>query len=223
MPAIRPSTLSSSSPSAVACTYWGPRPAAGMAPLITALVESIADTARRRAAASPGGRLYPPLGLFIDRGGADRSAAFAAQPPGRGQGIVTFVILQSLGQARERWGEHGATAMWDACTAKLIFDGLTSTRDLDDICKLCPRSTSPSSAGAAVGTGTGATAPRRGGCPRSRLTTFGSSPASTHCSCIQACGRWRPSSASGRGALYAGLIRQARAAMDTRLAGEHHA
>jgi type IV secretion system protein VirD4 len=119
-----------------------------MAPLITALVETIADTARQRAAASPGGRLYPPLVLFIDE--AAQIAPLPSLPSlpslladGGGQGIVTLVILQSLGQARERWGEHGATAMWDACIAKLIFGGLTSARDLDDICKVCPEIDEP--------------------------------------------------------------------------------
>jgi hypothetical protein len=81
-----------------------------MAPLITALVETVADTARRRAAASPGGRLYPPLGLVIDEAG--QIAPLPSLPnllADGGQGIVTFAILQSLAQEAGRWGEHGAT------------------------------------------------------------------------------------------------------------------
>ena len=58
-------------------------------------------------------------------------------------GIPTDVVLQSLGQARERWGEHGATALWDACTAKLVFGGLSSARDLEAIAKLCPEVDEP--------------------------------------------------------------------------------
>jgi type IV secretory pathway TraG/TraD family ATPase VirD4 len=111
-----------------------------MAPLIAALVETIADTARRAAARAPGGRLSPPLGLLIDE--AAQIAPLPSLPSlladGGGQGIVTVVVLQSLGQARERWGEHGATALWDACTAKLVFGGLSSARDLEAIAKLCP-------------------------------------------------------------------------------------
>ena len=111
-----------------------------MAPLVAALVETIADTARRTAARAPGGRLTPPLGLLIDE--AAQIAPLPSLPSlladGGGQGIVTVVVLQSLGQARERWGEHGATALWDACTAKLVFGGLSSARDLEAISKLCP-------------------------------------------------------------------------------------
>ncbi|MGH7747725.1 MAG: type IV secretory system conjugative DNA transfer family protein, partial [Candidatus Dormibacteria bacterium] len=99
-----------------------------MAPLITALVETIVDAAKRRAARTASGRLSPPLGLFIDE--AAQIAPLPTLPSlladGGGQGITTFVVLQSFGLARDRWGEHGATALWDACSAKLIFGGLTS-------------------------------------------------------------------------------------------------
>jgi type IV secretion system protein VirD4 len=116
-----------------------------MAPLITALVETTLDTAKRRAARSESGRLSPALGNFLDEAGQ------IAMPPtlpslvadGGGQGITTFVVLQSLGLARERWGEHGATALWDACSAKLVFGGLTSARDLEAIARVCPEVEEP--------------------------------------------------------------------------------
>jgi type IV secretion system protein VirD4 len=199
MPATRRSTPSSSWQSAAASTSSGQR---SMAPLITALVETIADTARRRAATSPGGRRHPPLGLFIDE--AAQIGPLPSLPSlladGGGQGIVTFVILQSLGQAQERWGEHDATAMWHACTAKLIFGGLSSARDLDDICKVCPEVDEPvvSRSRGRDGQWSDSTSPR----PMPSLTPdyLRELPASTPCSSIRACARWRPSSATGGGA-----------------------
>jgi len=116
-----------------------------MAPLVAALVETVADVARRRAARSRGGRLSPPLGLFIDE--AAQIAPLPTLPSlladGGGQGITTVVVLQSLGQARERWGDDGATAMWDACSAKLVFGGLSSHRDLEAIARLSPEIDEP--------------------------------------------------------------------------------
>jgi len=194
-----------------------------MAPLITALVETIADTARRHAASSPGGRLSQPLGLFIDE--AAQIAPLPTLPSlladGGGQGIVTFVILQSLGQARERWGEHGATAMWDACTAKLIFGGLTSARDLDDLCKVCPEVDEPvvSRSRGRDGHWSDSTSPRRmpsvtpdylRELPRfhALLLYPGLRPVETEQR------YWEEERR------YAGPISRARAAMDTRLVGE---
>jgi len=51
--------------------------------------------------------------------------------------------LQSFGEAHKRWGEHGATALWDACTAKLVFGGLSSARDVYAISKLRPEVDEP--------------------------------------------------------------------------------
>ena len=55
---------------------------------------------------------------------------------GGGSGITTLAVLQSLAQARHRWGEHAADAIWDAATVKLILGGLGKARDLDDVSRL---------------------------------------------------------------------------------------
>jgi len=47
-----------------------------------------------------------------------------------------MVVLQSLGQARHRWGEAAADAMWDGATAKLVFGGLAQADDLARISRL---------------------------------------------------------------------------------------
>lgn len=55
---------------------------------------------------------------------------------GGGSGITTICVLQSLAQARARWGQPGADAMWDAATTKVILGGLAHADDLHRISQL---------------------------------------------------------------------------------------
>jgi type IV secretory pathway TraG/TraD family ATPase VirD4 len=85
------------------------------------------------------GRLDPPLALFLDE--AAQIAPIPSLPKvmsdGGGSGITTVVVLQSLSQARERWGRQAADAMWNAATTKLIFGGIAEDEDLESISRLC--------------------------------------------------------------------------------------
>jgi type IV secretory pathway TraG/TraD family ATPase VirD4 len=45
-------------------------------------------------------------------------------------------VLQSLAQARAVWGEHAASAIWDAAIVKLILGGGSNARDLEDLSRL---------------------------------------------------------------------------------------
>ncbi|MDX3002023.1 TraM recognition domain-containing protein [Kribbella solani] len=106
---------------------------------IAALLEDITETARQLAAHNPGGRLEPPLALVLDE-----IANLCAVPSlpglmadGGGSGISTLVVIQSLAQARERWGEQAAAAMWDAATLRLILGGSAQPRDLQDLAAVC--------------------------------------------------------------------------------------
>lgn len=109
-----------------------------VAPLITALVEDITETARRLAAISPAGRLDPPLTLVLDE--AANIAPLPTLPSlvadGGGVGITTIVVLQTLAQLRARWGPDAGEAVWDASTIKLILGGLTNPRDLQALTTL---------------------------------------------------------------------------------------
>ena len=112
---------------------------ASMAPIITALIETIVDLAKRRASRSPTRRLDPPLGLFLDE--CANIAPLASLPQlvsdGAGQGITTMIVLQSMGQARARWGNADAAALWDACTVKVVLGGLADARDLEMVSRMC--------------------------------------------------------------------------------------
>lgn len=108
------------------------------APLVAAFVEDITETARARAARSPGARLDPPLLLALDEIAnlTPLPSLPALMAEGGGSGITTLAVLQSLAQARARWGEHHADAIWDAATVKLVLGGLGKYRDLDDVARL---------------------------------------------------------------------------------------
>lgn len=106
---------------------------------IAALLEDITETARVLAAGSPGGRMEPPLALVLDE--IANLCAVPSLPSlmadGGGSGISTFVIIQSLAQAREQWGEQAAAAMWDAATLRLVLGGSAQPRDLQDLSTVC--------------------------------------------------------------------------------------
>ena len=109
-----------------------------VAPLISALVEDVTERAHRLANASAHGRLDPPLSLWLDE--AANIAPLPSLPyllsAGGGSGISTVVVLQSLAQARARWGEHQAAAMWDASTVRVVLGGLGNADDLAAISRL---------------------------------------------------------------------------------------
>ncbi|HXC75742.1 MAG TPA: TraG/TraD/VirD4 family protein, partial [Candidatus Acidoferrum sp.] len=110
-----------------------------MAPIITAMIETIVNAAKQGAARSRTRRLTPPLGLFLDE--CANIAPLPSLPQlvtdGAGQGITTMIVLQSLGQARARWGPEGTAALWDGCTVKIVLGGLADTRDLEMVSRMC--------------------------------------------------------------------------------------
>ncbi|MEK0245318.1 TraM recognition domain-containing protein [Bifidobacterium mongoliense] len=112
--------------------------AGASAALVAALVEDLIETARRMAARSPGARLDPPLLLTLDE--IANLSPLPSLPTlmaeGGGSGITTMPVLQSLSQARDRWNEHQASAIWDAAIVKVILGGASSSRDLQDISSL---------------------------------------------------------------------------------------
>lgn len=109
-----------------------------VAPLIAALIEDVVECGRRRAAQAKEGRLDPPLILLLDE--AANIAPLPSLPSlladGGGSGITTVAVLQSLAQARGRWGESNAEAMWDAATIKVVLGGLAHAEDLQRISRL---------------------------------------------------------------------------------------
>ena len=111
--------------------------ASATASLVSALIEDVIDVARRLAAAAPGARLDPPLGLILDEAANYPLPSLGSlMSEGGGSGIPTMVALQSLAQARDRWGKETAGAIWDSATAKVTLPGSTNADDLADISRL---------------------------------------------------------------------------------------
>jgi type IV secretion system protein VirD4 len=108
-----------------------------LAPLIAAFVDELIETAKRIADTMPGGRLDPPLGLFLDEiaNVVPLPSLPALMSFAGGSGIFIAAILQSRAQAEARWGSEQAAMLWGAATIKLILGGLAGAelRDLSDL------------------------------------------------------------------------------------------
>jgi type IV secretory pathway TraG/TraD family ATPase VirD4 len=106
--------------------------------LVAAFIEDLVEVARKLAARSPGARLDPPLLMALDEIGnlAPLPSLPTLMAEGGGSGITTMPVLQSLAQARQKWGENNANAIWDASIVKIILGGASDTRDLRDLSTL---------------------------------------------------------------------------------------
>lgn len=114
------------------------RRAAGLAPAVAAWADELTEVAKGMADPMPGGRLDPPLGMFLDEVAnvvplpkLPELMSFAG-----GSGIFVMAILQSMAQARKRWGPEGAEMLWAAATVKVVLGGLAG-QELEDIARLC--------------------------------------------------------------------------------------
>jgi type IV secretion system protein VirD4 len=109
-----------------------------LAPLFATLVNEIKHEAVLMAQASPGGRLDPPLGLFLDE-----VTQIAPVPLNKwlasvgGMGIQILPVVHGEAQLRERWGDNGAQVIMDTCGAKIFFPGITDPDTLSMAAKVC--------------------------------------------------------------------------------------
>lgn len=67
---------------------------------------------------------------------ADTNDHLRTMAEGGGTGITTMPVLQSLAQARDKWSEDQAAAIWDSSIAKIILGGASNSRDLQDLSTL---------------------------------------------------------------------------------------
>lgn len=115
-------------------------------PLVAAFIEDLTEVARHLAAGSTGARLDPPVLLALDEIGnlAPLPSLPVLMAEGGGTGITTMPVLQSLSQARNKWGDHAASTIWDASIVKVILRGASASKDLQELSVLigerCDRS-----------------------------------------------------------------------------------
>jgi type IV secretory pathway TraG/TraD family ATPase VirD4 len=113
------------------------RRASALAPVVSAFADDFIETAKAIADGMPGGRLDPPLGLYLDE---VANIVPLPQLPSLmsfsgGTGIFVTAVLQSMAQARNRWGPEQAAMLWGSATVKLILGGLAGD-DLEEISRL---------------------------------------------------------------------------------------
>lgn len=110
----------------------------GVAPLVTAVVDDLLEVTRGLASRMPGSRLDPPLTVELNE--AAHIAPLPNLPAYMGDSggfsIALHVYLQSLSQARARWGEHEAMIMWDNAAIRVIMGGAGNINDLEDVSRL---------------------------------------------------------------------------------------
>ena len=109
---------------------------ARVAPLFTALVEHLFDTAKQ-VAAQAGGVLPTTCAFLLDEVAnitpvpLDRWAADS-----RGWGITVCGVVQSLAQFATTWGREAGEVIWQNLPTKVILPGVSDTDDLDDLAYL---------------------------------------------------------------------------------------
>jgi type IV secretory pathway TraG/TraD family ATPase VirD4 len=113
------------------------RRASTLAPIMSAFTDDLIEAAKSLADAMPGGRLDPPLGLFLDEVAniVPLPQLPALMSFAGGTGIFITAVLQSMAQARSRWGDDAAKMIWGAGTVKLILGGLAGD-DLREVSEL---------------------------------------------------------------------------------------
>lgn len=112
--------------------------AAGAGPLVAAFIEDLVEVARRTASTLPKQRLDPPLLLALDEIGnlAPLPSLPQLMSDGGGSGITTMPILQSMSQARSKWGIDDAGTIWDSSIVKVLLGGGSVAKDLQDVSSL---------------------------------------------------------------------------------------
>lgn len=112
--------------------------ASNSAALVAAFVEDLVETGRRIAARNPSARLDPPLLMALDEIGnlAPLPSLPTLMAEGGGTGFTTMPVLQSLAQARSKWSDNAAGAIWDSSIVKIILGGASNSRDLQDLSTL---------------------------------------------------------------------------------------
>lgn len=113
------------------------RRATALAPVVSAFADDLIETAKGIADGLPGGRLDPPLMLALDEVAniVPLPQLPALMSFAGGTGLFVVAVLQSMAQARNRWGHDAAAMLWGAATVKLILGGLAG-EDLEEISRL---------------------------------------------------------------------------------------
>jgi type IV secretion system protein VirD4 len=109
-----------------------------VAPLFAAMAGEIHHVACLAGQAMPGGRLDPPLGMFLDEIVQVCPVPLPAWlADSGGKGIEIIPVTHGEAQLRTRWGKDGAQVILDTCGVKIWLPGITDTATLKMASELC--------------------------------------------------------------------------------------
>lgn len=131
---------------------FGSDKTASVAPLLSALTGYIFEETKRQAAQRsvamrrgrlrPGfdhitGRMDPPLALFLDEAPQITPLPLPQwTADAGGRSVFIMIAIQAWSQLADRWGSDGANTIKTNANVKLIFQGATVQRDLEEIALL---------------------------------------------------------------------------------------
>jgi type IV secretion system protein VirD4 len=107
--------------------------------LFATLVTELHHQARQLAAGRINRRMDPPVAFILDEA---PEICPITQLPGwlataAGSGFVFVVAGQSRSQFQQRWGERGATTIWNTTKTKMLFGATSDPDDLKVMSDLC--------------------------------------------------------------------------------------
>jgi type IV secretory pathway TraG/TraD family ATPase VirD4 len=104
-------------------------------PLVAAMTNAVIEAAEDYAKTLPGGRLAVPMAMLLDE--VANVCPIQSLPNlvshAGGRGIFILPILQSPGQGKACWGEHGWDKLWGASVIRLVGRGLVDIEFLRGI------------------------------------------------------------------------------------------
>jgi type IV secretion system protein VirD4 len=113
-----------------------------VASLFVGILMTVVTCAYRLAAAQPGGRLHPELGLFLDELAnvvpIEELPALASQ--GAGRGVLLMSIVQDFSQLRARYGADRANSILNNHGCKMVLPGISDPETTEVIARLVGRS-----------------------------------------------------------------------------------
>lgn len=109
----------------------------GYVRILDGLLAEVDHVSKGLAAASPGGRLDPPVTYLLDEAGnIEYQGLYELITAGGGRGRVGVAVFQSKAQLQQYGGQDAADTLWDAATAKIVLPGGGDPRALQDMSNL---------------------------------------------------------------------------------------
>jgi type IV secretion system protein VirD4 len=107
------------------------------APLFRCFASYVHRASRHHGLAQPHRKLDPALLFALDELHLCPVDLPAWLADSAGKGIQVAAVVHSVGQLRDKYGEHGADTVWSTAGTKIFLPGIHDPDTLDDISRLC--------------------------------------------------------------------------------------